>query len=181
MIVRQLTRDDLGCASYPVGDEDAGIAAVDDPKLDIDEYLRLARCLGMRIEHILETHDHADHVSRSRRASGLRRRGLTRKLIPVVPRGRKRRCPEAPKAPDFRGFRHIGETGFEPATARPPAGCATRLRHSPYVCCKRATGIEPALEAWKASVQPQHFAREADRAHDTRVASPERACVARGC
>src|SRR5687768_12211989 len=24
----------------------------------------------------------------------------------------------------------IGETGFEPATARPPAGCATRLRHS---------------------------------------------------
>ena len=24
---------------------------------------------------------------------------------------------------------------------------------------KRATGIEPALEAWKASVQPQHFAR----------------------
>ncbi len=25
----------------------------------------------------------------------------------------------------------IGETGFEPATARPPAECATRLRHSP--------------------------------------------------
>jgi hypothetical protein len=52
----------------------------------------------------------------------------------------------------------IGETGFEPATARPPAGCATRLRHSPWLS-KRATGIEPALEAWKASVQPQHFAR----------------------
>jgi hypothetical protein len=52
----------------------------------------------------------------------------------------------------------IGETGFEPATARPPAGCATRLRHSPWLA-KRATGIEPALEAWKASVQPQHFAR----------------------
>src|SRR3954465_12834013 len=28
--------------------------------------------------------------------------------------------------------RSIGETGFEPATARPPAGCATRLRHSPW-------------------------------------------------
>jgi site-specific DNA recombinase len=26
----------------------------------------------------------------------------------------------------------VGETGFEPATARPPAGCATRLRHSPW-------------------------------------------------
>src|SRR3954466_12956418 len=26
----------------------------------------------------------------------------------------------------------VGETGFEPATARPPAECATRLRHSPW-------------------------------------------------
>ena len=59
-----------------------------------------------------------------------------------------------------RGFRQIGETGFEPATARPPAGCATRLRHSPlFRRPKRATGIEPALRAWKAPVQPQHFAR----------------------
>jgi hypothetical protein len=28
-------------------------------------------------------------------------------------------------------YKMVGETGFEPATARPPAGCATRLRHSP--------------------------------------------------
>jgi len=63
MIFRQLTHDDLGCASYLIGDEDAGVAAVVDPKLDIDEYLRLARYLGVRIEHVLETHNHADHVS----------------------------------------------------------------------------------------------------------------------
>jgi glyoxylase-like metal-dependent hydrolase (beta-lactamase superfamily II)/rhodanese-related sulfurtransferase len=63
MIFRQLTHDDLGCASYLVGDERAGVAAVVDPKLDIDEYLRLARYLGVRVEHILETHNHADHVS----------------------------------------------------------------------------------------------------------------------
>jgi len=63
VIFRQLIHDDLGCASYLVGDQDAGIAAVVDPKLDIDEYLRLARYLGVRIEHILETHNHADHVS----------------------------------------------------------------------------------------------------------------------
>src|ERR1700679_3064733 len=37
------------------------------------------------------------------------------------------------KTPPQRGFRLIGETGFEPATARPPAGCATRLRHSPWL------------------------------------------------
>ena len=46
MIFRQLTHDDLGCASYLIGDERAGV----DPKLDIDEYLRLARYLGVRIE-----------------------------------------------------------------------------------------------------------------------------------
>jgi hydroxyacylglutathione hydrolase len=63
MIFRQITHDDLGCASYLIGDETAGVAAVVDPKLDIDEYLRLARYLGVHIEHILETHNHADHVS----------------------------------------------------------------------------------------------------------------------
>ena len=41
----------------------AGKGGVDAAKLDIDEYLRLARYLGVRIEHILETHNHADHVS----------------------------------------------------------------------------------------------------------------------
>src|SRR3712207_4135623 len=63
MIFRQVTHDDLGCASYLIGDEDEGIAAVVDPKFEIDEYLHLARYLGVRIEHILETHNHADHVS----------------------------------------------------------------------------------------------------------------------
>jgi glyoxylase-like metal-dependent hydrolase (beta-lactamase superfamily II)/rhodanese-related sulfurtransferase len=63
LIFRQIIHDDLGCASYLIGDEGAGVAAVVDPKLDIDEYLRLARYLGVRIEHILETHNHADHVS----------------------------------------------------------------------------------------------------------------------
>ena len=63
MIFRQIPHDDLGCASYLIGDEDAGVAAVVDPKLDITDYLRLARYLGVRIEHILETHNHADHVS----------------------------------------------------------------------------------------------------------------------
>lgn len=63
MIFRQITHDDLGCASYLIGDEDAAVVAVVDPKLDIDEYLRLARYFGVSIEHILETHNHADHVS----------------------------------------------------------------------------------------------------------------------
>jgi site-specific DNA recombinase len=59
----------------------------------------------------------------------------------------------------------VGETGFEPATFRPPAGCATRLRHSPGLFepsaarPERATGLEPVIGAWKAPVLPLHHAR----------------------
>ncbi len=63
MVFRQITHDDLGCASYLVGDEKAGVAAVVDPSFEVDEYLELARYMGLRIEHIFETHNHADHVS----------------------------------------------------------------------------------------------------------------------
>jgi glyoxylase-like metal-dependent hydrolase (beta-lactamase superfamily II)/rhodanese-related sulfurtransferase len=63
VIFRQLIHDDLGCASYLVGDGDAGAAAVIDPRFEIDEYLELSRYLGVHIEHVLETHTHADHVS----------------------------------------------------------------------------------------------------------------------
>ena len=63
MIFRQIIHDDLGCASYLVGDEQTGEAAVVDPRFEIDGYLEQARYLGVSIKHILETHTHADHVS----------------------------------------------------------------------------------------------------------------------
>jgi rhodanese-related sulfurtransferase/glyoxylase-like metal-dependent hydrolase (beta-lactamase superfamily II) len=63
MIFRQVIHDDLGCASYLVGDNGVQMAAVVDPRFEIDVYLDLARYMGVRIEHILETHNHADHVS----------------------------------------------------------------------------------------------------------------------
>ena len=63
MIFRQLIHDDLGCASYLIGDEKVGVAAVVDPRFEVDEYLELARYMGVRIEHVFETHNHADHVS----------------------------------------------------------------------------------------------------------------------
>ncbi len=63
MLFKQITHDDLGCASYLIGDERAGVAAVVDPRFEIDEYLELARYRGVNIEHVIETHNHADHVS----------------------------------------------------------------------------------------------------------------------
>src|SRR5215208_5307297 len=63
MFFRQILHEDLSCASYLVGDTGSGVAAVIDPQWRIDPYLRLGRLHGVRIEHVLETHNHADHVS----------------------------------------------------------------------------------------------------------------------
>lgn len=54
----------LGClahASYMISSE--GVAVVVDPQRDVDIYLEAAAQKGLRIEHIIETHLHADFVS----------------------------------------------------------------------------------------------------------------------
>ena len=61
MFFRQVLHEDLGCASYVVAD--GGEAAVIDPKWEIEDYLALAEEHGFEFRHILETHNHADHVS----------------------------------------------------------------------------------------------------------------------
>jgi glyoxylase-like metal-dependent hydrolase (beta-lactamase superfamily II)/rhodanese-related sulfurtransferase len=61
MFFRQVLHEDLGCASYVVAD--GGDAAVIDPKWEVEDYLALADEHGFAIRHILETHNHADHVS----------------------------------------------------------------------------------------------------------------------
>jgi hydroxyacylglutathione hydrolase len=70
VLFRQVIHEDLACASYLVGDEKAGVAAVVDPQWDIDPYLHLSRLHGVQIEHVLETHNHADHVSGHGRLAG---------------------------------------------------------------------------------------------------------------
>ena len=61
MIFRQFVDEDLGCASYLVGD--AGEAVVVDPAFAIEQYLVAAEQDGVRIVRVLETHTHADHLS----------------------------------------------------------------------------------------------------------------------
>ena len=61
MLFRQVLYRDLGCASYILGD--AGQAIVVDPRWDIGPYLEIAEAEHLRIAHVLDTHDHADHVS----------------------------------------------------------------------------------------------------------------------
>lgn len=63
LLFKQFVNDDLGCASYLVGDREAGVAVVVDPPFAIDPLVEAARSEGVRIERVLETHTHADHVS----------------------------------------------------------------------------------------------------------------------
>jgi glyoxylase-like metal-dependent hydrolase (beta-lactamase superfamily II) len=61
-----LTQHYLAClshASYLIGDETTGRAAVVDPRRDVGVYLDEAAERGLRIERVIETHVHADFLS----------------------------------------------------------------------------------------------------------------------
>jgi glyoxylase-like metal-dependent hydrolase (beta-lactamase superfamily II)/rhodanese-related sulfurtransferase len=63
VLFRQFVDDDLGCASYLIGDSATGEALVVDPAYAIEQYLEAATAESVRIVRVLETHTHADHVS----------------------------------------------------------------------------------------------------------------------
>jgi hydroxyacylglutathione hydrolase len=63
VLFTQFVDDDLGCASYLVGDEHAGVAVVVDPAFASDQYLEECKRRSVRLTGVLETHTHADHVS----------------------------------------------------------------------------------------------------------------------
>jgi hydroxyacylglutathione hydrolase len=61
----------LAQASYFIGCQKAGVAAVIDPKRDVDTYLEIAKQNNMTITHIMETHIHADFLSGARELAAL--------------------------------------------------------------------------------------------------------------
>ena len=63
MILKQFYLNCLAHASYLIGDEETGIAAVVDPQRDIDGYLAYASEHGLRIAHVFLTHFHADFIA----------------------------------------------------------------------------------------------------------------------
>ena len=61
----------LAQASYFIGCQKAGVAAVIDPKRDVDTYLDIAKQNNMTITHVMETHIHADFLSGARELAAL--------------------------------------------------------------------------------------------------------------
>jgi glyoxylase-like metal-dependent hydrolase (beta-lactamase superfamily II)/rhodanese-related sulfurtransferase len=63
MIFKQYYLGCLSQASYLIGDEETGVAAIVDPRRDVEEYLADCRAHGLAIEHVVLTHFHADFVA----------------------------------------------------------------------------------------------------------------------
>lgn len=59
--VYQISRPARGCLSYIIASD--GQAAIIDPLRHIEPYLDMARAKGLRIERVIDTHGHADHIS----------------------------------------------------------------------------------------------------------------------
>jgi hydroxyacylglutathione hydrolase len=66
LVFKTIQTQGIAELSYLLGDDDEGIAAVFDPRPDVDVYLEMAREEKLSITHIFETHIHADLVSGSR-------------------------------------------------------------------------------------------------------------------
>jgi len=62
--IHQIKRIGKGCLSYMINANGVGI--VIDPSTHTDEYLKIAKSLGVTIKAIIDTHQHADHISGSR-------------------------------------------------------------------------------------------------------------------
>src|SRR6476620_7505643 len=71
MRVTQYRIEGLGHLSTLIADDEAGVAAVVDPRRDVDVYLDAARQAGLRISHVFETHLHNDYVSGGRELASL--------------------------------------------------------------------------------------------------------------
>ena len=63
MILHQFYLNCLAHASYLIGDETTGTAAVVDPQRDVDQYLSFGAERGLTIRHVILTHFHADFIA----------------------------------------------------------------------------------------------------------------------
>ena len=63
MILKQFYLPCLAHASYLIGDEESGAAAVVDPQRDVDQYIAFAAEHALKIKHVILTHLHADFVA----------------------------------------------------------------------------------------------------------------------
>ena len=132
MRLQQFAIEGLGHLSALIADEAAGVAAVIDPRRDIDVYLEAARSAGLRIAFVVETHLHNDYVSGGRDLAALT--GATH----VIGAGAGLRYEHRPLA-DGDGF-ELGSLRFR-ALDTP----GHTPEHVSYAVADRSRAVEPLL------------------------------------
>jgi glyoxylase-like metal-dependent hydrolase (beta-lactamase superfamily II)/rhodanese-related sulfurtransferase len=146
VLFTQFVDDGLGCASYLIGDEDAGIAAVVDPAFAIEQYLEEARRRDVRLVRVIETHTHADHVS------GHGRLALERRL-PVSIHPAAQVSYEHDPLPD----------GAEVELGAVVLRCLHTPGHRPEHCCIAVVDRSRADEPWLVLTGDSLFVGDAGR------------------
>jgi glyoxylase-like metal-dependent hydrolase (beta-lactamase superfamily II)/rhodanese-related sulfurtransferase len=131
VLFRQFVDDDLGCASYLIGDEEAHEAVVVDPAYEVEQYLETAEQHGVEITRVLETHTHADHVSGHGRFA--LEHGVPAGVHPAAE-------PEYPFEPL--------EDGMEIPAGRVCLRVLHTPGHRPEHCCFVVTDLSRADEPW---------------------------------
>ena len=66
MYFKQFLNERCGCASYVIASRQTLEAAIIDPAIETEPYEALLRERGFRLQYVIDTHIHADHVSGAR-------------------------------------------------------------------------------------------------------------------
>jgi glyoxylase-like metal-dependent hydrolase (beta-lactamase superfamily II)/rhodanese-related sulfurtransferase len=132
VIFRQFVDDGLGCASYLIGDENEGVAAVVDPAYAVEQYVEEAERQGVRLVRVLETHTHADHLSGHGRLA--RKHGCTVSIHPIA-------APEY----EFEPLADGQELELGAVVIRVIHTPGHRPEHCAFAVVDRAQGDEPLL------------------------------------
>jgi hydroxyacylglutathione hydrolase len=146
VIFTQFVDDALGCASYLVGDESSGEAAVVDPAFPIEQYLEEAERRDVRIVRVVETHTHADHLSGHGRLA--LEHGVPVSIHPAA-------GAEYPHDPF--------EDGDELALGEVVLRCIHTPGHRPEHCCLAVLDTSRAPEPWLVLTGDSLFVGDAAR------------------
>jgi glyoxylase-like metal-dependent hydrolase (beta-lactamase superfamily II)/rhodanese-related sulfurtransferase len=146
VIFSQILDDDLGCASYLVGDEEAGVAVAVDPLYAVERLLEEAGRHDVRIVRVVETHTHADHLS------GHGRLALDHGIPVNIHPAAEAEYPHDPL-----------EDGQEVEAGRVVLRCIHTPGHRPEHCCLAVVDRGRADEPWLVLTGDSLFVGDAAR------------------